>query len=257
MHTHHAAKRKFLVLPDGGHATKIGSHDQELVPEKTVGPERILYYVIEQLSSTTAPHGIHQDEMRRLSGTCQYLLTLRHWLWFITIGDGIQQLPPGEARALVDAVFKALVTMQRKEGLEQYWVMVWHCTKGLHAHIICLANRRILDALKKSARFGQYIDIRWIYDVHRLAKYLSKEMTPQAYLSNGRRIRRKKGAHQLPGGGDRVRLSSALKEDAIAAGYVTPWKPTNAKRKPPEARASNRPRQTKSSEAPSRPSLAR
>jgi hypothetical protein len=131
--------------------------------------------------------------------------------------------------------------------------MVWHCTKGMHAHIICLANRRILDALKKSARFGQYIDIRWIYDVHRLAKYLSKEMTPQAYRAFGRRISRKDGSHQLPGGGSRVRLSSALKADAIAAGYVTPWKRENAKRKPKEARKPHkdpRPRQIKSSEAP-------
>jgi hypothetical protein len=33
-----------------------------------------------------------------------------------------------------------------------------------------------------------------------------------------------------------VRLSDALKQDAIAAGYVRPWKRTNAKRQPDGSR---------------------
>jgi hypothetical protein len=249
----------FLVsdYPDG--TGELSPHVQGLVSDETSDRAKSLFMSIGLLSRTTAPHGIHQDEMRRLSGSCQYLLTQRRWLWWFTIGDGIQQLPPGEARAIVDDFLKMLATMQKQEGLRQYYVVVWHCTKGMHANIICLANRRILDALKESARFGKYLYREWIYDIHGLAKYLSQEMTPQAYRAFGRRIDRKDGSHQLPGGGDRVRLSSALKADAIAAGYVTRWKRTNAKRKPPEARKppkDYRPRQTKSNEAPSRPSLA-
>jgi len=38
------------------------------------------------------------------------------------------------------------------------------------------------------------------------------------------------GSHRLPGGGDRVRLSRELERDAIEAGYVEPWRHTNAKR---------------------------
>jgi hypothetical protein len=45
-----------------------------------------------------------------------------------------------------------------------------------------------------------------------------------------RRLRggRIKGSHRLEGGGNRVRLSAKLKEDAIAAGLVQPWKQENA-----------------------------
>jgi hypothetical protein len=39
-----------------------------------------------------------------------------------------------------------------------------------------------------------------------------------------------KGSHPLEGGGNRVRLSAKLKEDAIAAGLVQPWKQENANR---------------------------
>jgi hypothetical protein len=39
-----------------------------------------------------------------------------------------------------------------------------------------------------------------------------------------------KGSHRLEGGGDRVRLSCELERDAIEAGYVEPWRHTNARR---------------------------
>jgi len=248
-----------LVLASRDETAELSPHVQGLVPAETASPDAISIYVLGLLRRTTASWGMHQDEVTRLSDVCQYLLSLRRWLWWFTIGDGLQQLPTGEARAIVDAFLKMLATMQKQEGLPQYYVVVWHGSKGLHANIICLANRRILDALRKSARFGQYLYLEWIYDIHGLAGYLSEEMTPQADFAFGRRLCRKPGSHQLPGGGDRVRLSSALKTDAIEARYVTPWKRTNAKRKPPEARKPRkdyRPRQTKSNEAPSRPSLA-
>jgi hypothetical protein len=245
----------FLVSASRDRTAELTPYVQGLVSAEADGPDANSIYVLRQPSRTTASWGIHHDEVQRLSGACHYMLTHRRRLWFITIGDGIQQLPAGEARAIVDAFLKALVTMQRKEGLPQDYALVWHCSKGLHAHVICPANRRILDALKESARFGQYLHQQWAFDVHVLAKYLSREMTPQAYRRYGGSIRRKRGSHQLPGGGDRVRLSSALKADAIAAGYITPWKPTNAKRKPPEARKppkDYRPRRIKSSAAPTR-----
>jgi hypothetical protein len=240
----------FLVSGSDDRPTEINSQIQKLVPAETVCTDAISVYVIGQPHRTTYTHGLHQGEVKRLSGACHYMLTHRRWLWFITVGDGIQQLPTGEARALVDDVLKMLVTLQKRAGLPQDWAQVWHCDKGQHAHIICPANRRILDSLKKSARFGKYLHQQWVFDVHRLARYLSNEMTPQAHRSSGGRIRRKTGSHQLPGGGDRVRLSSALKNAAIAAGHVELWQPTNAKRKPKEARTSGRPYRIRSGKAP-------
>lgn len=241
----------FLVSASRDETADLSPHIQELAPAETACPDDISIYVIGKPRRTTYPHGLHQAEVKRLSGACHHMLTHRRWLWFITVGDGIQQLPTGEARALVDDVLKMLVTLQKRASLPQDWAQVWHCDKGQHAHIICPANRKILDALKKSARFGKYLHQQWAFDVHRLAKYLSNEMTPQAHRANGRRIRRKPGSHQLPGGGDRVRLSSALKNAAIAAGLVELWQPTNAKRQ--EARAPSkdyRPRRIKNSAAP-------
>lgn len=240
----------FLVSASSNEPGELSPYAQGLVSAEADSPDAISIYVIGQPSRTTAPHGIHHDEVQRLSGACHYMLTHRRRLWFITIGDGVQQLPTGEARAIVDAFLKALVTMQRKEGLPQDYALVWHCDKGLHAHVVCPANRRIRDALKKSARFGQYLHRRYVFDVHGLARYLSNEMTPQAHHATGRRIRRKRGSHRLPGGGDRVRLSSALKKAAIASGHVQPWKPENAQRKPKEARAPGRPYRIRCGKAP-------
>lgn len=243
-------KQMFLVPASRDETADLTSHIQGLVPAETACTDAISIYVIRQRqpSRTTAPHGIHQEEVKRLSGACHSMLTHGRQLWFFTLGDGIQQLPPGEARTIIAAFLKVLVTMQQKEGLPKDYALVLHCDKGLHAHVICPANRRIRDALKKSARFGHYLHRRYVFDVHGLANYLANEMTPQAHRATGGGIRRKRGSHQLPGGGDRVRLSSALKEAVIAAGYVERWKPTNAKRK--EARTSGRPYRIRSGKAP-------
>lgn len=227
--------QKFLVSDDSRLVAELDTSVQELIEAETAATDAIPIYVRGRLSRTAAPHGIHHEEVKRLSGACHYMLSRRRQLWFYTLGDGTQQLPAGDARAIVDAFLKVLVTMQRKEGLPQDYALVWHCTKGLHAHVICPANRRIRKALQRSVRFGQYLYRKWVFDVHGLAEYLSQECIPQAAFK--RRIRRKRGSHQLPGGGDRVRLSEGLKADAIAAGYVDEWQPTNAKRKPRESRA--------------------
>ncbi len=90
-----------------------------------------------------------------------------------------------------------------------------------------------MERLKQSIAFRPYLDVRPAHDVPGLSQaYLVKERTPQAEYGLGHRLRggRRRGSHRLPGGGDRVRLSGALKRDAIAAGYVQPWQPTNAKR---------------------------
>ena len=238
--------QKFLVSDDSSLAAKLDTSFQELIEAEAAEPDASLIYVKGRLSRTTAPHGIHQEEVKRLSGACHYMLSRRRQLWFITIGDGLQQMNPGDARDVVADFLKVLVTKQKEAGLPQDYALVWHCSKGLHAHVICPANQRILDALMRSARFGQYLYRKWVFDVHGLAEYLSQECIPQAAFK--RRIRRKRGSHQLPGGGDRVRLSECLKADAIAAGYVDDWQPTNAKRS--EARAPTRPYKIRRAKSP-------
>ena len=103
---------------------------------------------------------------------------------------------------------------------------------GLHAHIVFLGNREIVERLEGSASFGELVQVDPVTDPNGLAReYFAKERTPQAGYARhhvlGGRIR---GSHRLEGGGDRVRLSLDLERDAIDAGYVEPWLHTNARR---------------------------
>lgn len=241
---------KFLVSGDSGLAADLSSSFQELIAAETAKPDDSLIYVKARLCRTTAPHGITTPEIKRIFGGVHCMLKQRRQLWFATLGDGLQQMTPGEARSVVDCFLKALVTKQGKRGLPQHWVLVWECGGGLHAHVVFIANKGIVDGLRNSARFRQFLNVRWAYRPNGLPCYLSKERTPQAQYGVGDFIggARKRGSHQLPGGGDRVRLSKALKADAIAAGYIENWQATNAKRS--EARAPSRPYRIRRSKSP-------
>lgn len=242
--------QKILVSDGSSLATELSLIVQGLVEATADGPDAPLIYVKTHPNRTTAPHGLTTAEVKRIFGGVHCMLHRRRQLWFATLGDGLQQMPSGEARAVVDNFLKALVVKQGKHGLPQHWVLVWECGGGLHSHIVFIANKGIVDSLKVSSRFGQFLHIRWAYSPGSLPRYLSKERTSQAQYAIGPFIggARKRGSHQLPGGGDRVRLSKALKADAIAARYVEDWAPTNAKRS--EIRAPSRPYRLRLGKAP-------
>jgi hypothetical protein len=135
-------------------------------------------------------------------------------------------------REAIADIWKRITRLQGSCGLRQYSVITFEGRGGLHAHITFLGTRDIAKRLEQSARFGELLDIRPVTDPDGLTrKYLAKERTPQAgygreYILGGRL----RGSHRLPGGGDRVRLSRELERDAIEAGYVEPWRHTNARR---------------------------
>lgn len=179
------------------------------------------------LDATAVSWGISPEECRRLWNAGQFMKHQGKGLWWISTDTGIS-----DARDYVDHVTRHIVKLQKRNGLPQYWFRVWETDPGIHAHIVFTGTRRIADALKAS-QLGEYADVDHVYDVEGLIRrYLDKERTPQAdhALRGHFRCRRKKGSHQLAGGGDRVILSAALKADAIAAGYVNPWQRSNAKR---------------------------
>jgi hypothetical protein len=122
--------------------------------------------------------------------------------------------------------------LQIERGLRPYNVTAFETRGGLHAHIVFLGNREIVERLKSSTAFGEFIQVDAVGDPGSLTrKYLAKERTPQAGYGRqhvlGGRLR---GSHRLDGGGDRARLSRDLERDAISAGYVEPWQHTNARR---------------------------
>jgi hypothetical protein len=135
-------------------------------------------------------------------------------------------------RFLIADIWKRITRLQGVYRLHCYSATTFESRGGLHAHIVFIGTHEIARRLKASKQFGDLIDVRPVTDTVALAhKYLAKERTPQAgykrsHLLGGRIV----GSHHLPGGGDRVRLSRELERDAIEAGYVEPWRHTNAKR---------------------------
>jgi hypothetical protein len=146
-------------------------------------------------------------------------------LWWVTTNRGAR-------RSLIADIWKRITRLQGVYQLRPYSITTFECRGGLHAHIAFIGTYEIAHRLKASKQFGDLIEIGPVTDRNDLAqKYLAKEGTPQAGYKRthmlGGRIA---GSHRLPGGGDRVRLSRELERDAVEAGYVEPWRHTNAKR---------------------------
>jgi hypothetical protein len=181
-----------------------------------------------ELPRTTAPHGVTWKEIQRFDGAVHFMQ--KHCkraggqLWWISTAHG-------STREFIDQVWKRLTKLQRAEGLPPYRAMTFETRGGLHSHIVFIGNRTIAARLQNSAALGDKINVGKVYDAAGLAQgYLAKERTPQASFRRHMLGGRIKGSHRLDGGGDRVRLSEQLKLDALAARYVEPWQPENAKR---------------------------
>ena len=253
MHT----PQMFLVPASLDDPDDLVSHVQGFITSAASAPAAVPYTVDTHLRQTASPHGMSVPEVRRLFNIIHYMMKLGGMLAFATLGGPFKDMPSGDARDVASDFRKALAKKQKKYGLPQYDVQVWECDGGLHVHFVFVANPRMLDELKELPRFAAYLDVRRAWWPGGLPIYLAKERTGWADKILGGDIKggRKKGAHKLPGGGDRVRPSPALREAAIKDGYIPRWKPTNAKRKPPEARKrpkDYRIRRIKSSEAPMR-----
>jgi hypothetical protein len=177
---------------------------------------------------TVAPHGMTGPELSRLSGAVRFMelhRQPRRGLWLLHTNKGT-------ARSTISNIQKRITRLQVEHGLRPYNVTIFETRGGLHAHIVFLGNREIVERLKSSTAFGEFIQIDSAGDPGGLArKYLAKERTPQAGYRRERVLGgRLRGSHRLDGGGDRVRLSRDLERDAISAGYAESWQHTNARR---------------------------
>jgi Helix-turn-helix len=183
-------------------------------------------------------------ELNRLSGAVRFMeLYSKRGLWWLHTNKGT-------ARYTIAAIQKRITRLQVEHGLRPYNVTTFETRGGLHAHIVLIGNREVVERLKSSTAFGELVQVDPAPDPGSLArKYLAKERTPQAGYARqhvlGGRLR---GSHRLDGGGDRVRLSRDLERDAIDAGYVEHWQHANARRsagrKPYSPRLTQRLRKT-------------
>jgi hypothetical protein len=162
-----------------------------------------------------------------------------HWA---IIGDDALHMKSGEARREFSRFQSQLVQAQKRAGFPQYAAYALEVTGGLHENVIFIGDERLARKLCRS--FSCYMQSGYGHGlgysmqpagdpVHLASHYLAKERTVQANYALGWSWgSRERGSHRMEGGGDRVRLSSALKKDGIAAGAIEPWQATNARRSP-------------------------
>jgi hypothetical protein len=173
---------------------------------------------------TVSPFGLTGDEVDRLSGAVRFMDARYHGgLWYLTV--------KATDRSMIRAIWKYIGCLQGDHGLPVYSVLIFEGHGGLHAHAVFPGSGGVKRKLLASKRFGGLIKVKWAWYPQGLVQYYTKERTVDAGDGRGHIVgTRLRGIHRLQGGGDRVRLSDALKRDAIAAGYVRRWRRTNARR---------------------------
>lgn len=193
------------------------------------------------LPRTVAKHqnGLSKAEIERLSAAGHFM---RRFGTQIHITTEDHEAKEGDARALFSQVKNHLVRIQRDIGqrlnmpVPAYYVEVLEAKHAVHQHLIGVVPvgrfaRETIERLKSSRLFGDHLDACRVKNMERLVRYLSKEATTQAHYAFNRSFRRNNGRHVLGiGGGDRVRLSDALKEDMIREGLIEPYRKTYASR---------------------------
>src|SRR5262245_6018635 len=100
---------------------------------------------------TVAPHGIPAPELNRLGGAGR----LRGVRCSGRRGVGWVDANKGTARPTIADIQKRITRLQSQHGLRPYNVTTFETRGGLHAHIVFLGNREIVERLKSSTVFGE------------------------------------------------------------------------------------------------------
>ena len=175
---------------------------------------------------TACKDGISPAELNRLEEAFYWLEKNHKRLVLITVAD--HDATETDVRKLIKRVRSDVVQLQGRCRQPKYWIEVLEGKQQVHSHIVACLPVAQAKRLKKYC-YGAFLDITEVYDVKGLRNYLLKESTPQA--AHGKGIRCNKGSQQLgKGGGDRVRMSKALKAKLDQAGLIQPYRRTYASR---------------------------
>lgn len=190
-----------------------------------------------QKHRTVSQHnnGLSAAEQRRMSAAAHMLTSTGLRIWWFTLGDELLDLSRADAFAVFDKFTRALVRWQKRAGLPAYWFAVLETSGGLHFNVVAICAPEIAASLRRS--FSRFMKdakaAQEMWDERTWARgYGAKEATQESrygreHLFAGQRL---KGSHKLIGGGDRVRLSQALKSDGIDAKIIEPWDATHTRR---------------------------
>jgi len=175
-------------------------------------------------------NGVSRDEAVRLSEAAHFMVR-RGPAIFVSLSHADDDT--AALRESADKIKNHVRTFAVRNGAPPWWADVWECRPRPNFHLIAAAPpgkvRRMCKGIKASTILGD-IDARPVTDINGLINYLLKEQTTEAWYAAGRDMRRLKGSHKLPDGGDRQHLSRALEDELLRAGLIERWHKTNARR---------------------------
>jgi hypothetical protein len=180
-------------------------------------------------------HGLSGEEIRIASEAIHYISGLGLSLWYAVVSD--QYCSEWEIRQRIRQFKSDLARAQKRAGIPSCcYVEILECHPAVHSNILFPLGgpnaKRLIDGLLRSKRYpGDTLHIKK-GNPARFLSYCSKERTPQArFVGVGLLAKRMRGSHRLgEGGGDRLRLSKALKDQLIEEGLVRPYRARYAAR---------------------------
>jgi hypothetical protein len=210
----------------------------EVALHKSLRP--LSYAVIGDRRVISRKAGLSGDEIRLASEAAHYVAGLGFRLWYAVISD--QYSDEHENRTRIRNFKSDLARAQRRAGLPACcYVEVLEGHPAVHSNILFPLDgpkaERLIASLLRSENFqGDELRIRKAKGASWFVAYCSKERVTQArYVGVGRLAKRLPGSHPLgAGGGDRVRLSKALKDQLLEEGRMRPYRRHYAARSSPE-----------------------
>ena len=202
-------------------------------------PVPLSYSVIGDRRIISRKAGLSVDEIKLASEAAHYIAGLDLPLWFAVVSD--QYADERSNRNRIRAFKSGIAQAQHRSGLPACcWLEILEGRPAVHSNILFPLGgpkaQRLIDGLLRSENFqGDELRIRKAKGASWFVPYCSKERVTQArYVGVGRLAKRLPGSHPLgAGGGDRVRLSKALKDQLIEEGLIRPYRQRYAARNLP------------------------
>jgi hypothetical protein len=187
------------------------------------------------ISCISCKHGLSVDEIRIASEAIHYISGLDRSLWYAVVAD--QYCSEWQIRHLIRQFKSDLARAQKRSGIPACcYIEILEGHPAVHSNILFPLDgpnaKRLIDGLLRSKRYpGDTLVIKKA-NGDRFLSYCSKERVTQArWVGVGVLAKRLPGSHPLgEGGGDRLRLSKALKEQLLEEGLVRPYRARYAAR---------------------------
>ena len=193
-------------------------------------PVPLSYSVIGDRRIISRKAGLSVDEIKLASEAAHYIEGLGYPLWFAVVSD--QYAAERFIRNRIRDFKSDIARAQHRSGLPACcWLEILEGRPAVHSNILFPLGgpkaQRLIDGLLRSENFqGDELHIRKAKGASWFVPYCSKERVTQArYVGVGRLAKRLPGSHPLgAGGGDRVRLSKALKDQLFEEGLMRPYR---------------------------------